>query len=445
MVTSSNSSALLTLTISRMVLQAINTGTGQYIEDPSSPSRVRCSAYRTLYVYSPRLQRDICVHAIQKNAWPQTDVTENDENEYHFQIWLAGSRPRQVDTRTALRLSQCQNLLLAMRKDSLTANVEITIRQRSDKELKDSLNHEQQQKTTYDNNDGCYMLQKHSDNSRTQEGDEKDPSPKNATVTTNNMRQGTQPLSASSTSSSSLSPRGTVFLAHKTILESTPFFARMLNGGFREGQRDEHGRHRIELSSDMFDAEIMDILLDHLYTREPIRSDTTTTTVARSLHRNHMCRPAQDPDRRSEKHGSVYQSEQRPPSSPVRHIISANVGLNLQTIINEPCNASTGVSLTLKHWGALYRAGTHLEDKDLQTQAIEQIQAQLDPETALDEVLSWGHYHQEIKSVMMEYLVKKRRVVFGSEEQNRLRPYLWAEYEDQVDTLVEITSKIAQQ
>ncbi|KAG0247804.1 hypothetical protein BG011_000893 [Mortierella polycephala] len=335
-----------------------------------------------------------------------------------------------------------------MRKDSTTANVEIIIRQRSDKEDKDSLHHgrQYQQQTTHANDDEYYVLQKRSDDSRTQEGNEKDPSSKDATVTTNDTRQGAQPLSASSSSSPSVSSRGVVFLAHKTILESTPFFARMLNGGFREGQRDEHGKHRIELTNDMFDVAIMDILLDYLYTREPISSDTTTTTTtARPRHRHHTYRSAQGPDRCSKESDSVYQPEQRSPSSPVRHTISTNVGLNLQTIISEPRNASTGTNLTLKHWGALYRAGTHLEDKDLQTQAIEHIQAQLDPDTALDEVLSWGHYHQEIKSVMMEYLVKKRRMVFGNEEQNRLRPYLWAEYEDQVDTLVEITSKIARQ
>ncbi|KAF9935996.1 hypothetical protein BGZ67_002767 [Mortierella alpina] len=240
-----------------------------------------------------------------------------------------------------------------------------------------------------------------------------------------------------------LRTKQTCFKAHKCILEAIPFFSRMLNGGFREGLASSRGMHRIELSNDMFDASIMDHLLDFLYTHElAVENGASLRPQAQSLGGG---------------------TKAPPPSAHVHHIVSANVGLNLQTVISEtrlssPQNhghsgqerQSTEASLetpslTLEQWGALYRAGVHLEDKTLQALSLETIQARLDPETTLDQVLNWGHQHDEIKTIMVQYLVKKRRQMFGEEQTNRLRPYLWAEYEDQVDTLVEITSLIARQ
>ncbi|KAF9103856.1 hypothetical protein BGX27_010337 [Mortierella sp. AM989] len=425
------SSTLLILVLDRILQQSLSTGTGAYMEDPTGASRVRCDAYRTLYIYSPKLKRDICVHSIKRESWPQSivfdsaDVAENCGQEYHFQIWLAGSSPRQMDARTNVKLGQCQKLLWAMRRDIDTTNVIILIKDRKTA-------HEQQrvdvsrQKEAMDPRSPAYQAKDGA--SPRSHGEIKlggAAGKNNGTGQTSGANCVQEP----------------VFRAHKCILEATEFFSRMLNGNFKEGQADEDGVFRIELSSDMFDAEIMDTLLDYLYTREPITG----------------------------KLGSGTQ-EDRPTVSPsqepkIRHVISANVGLNLETIITENRSKSTipdalrprhnyrshhqlplhAPGLTLNHWGALYRAATHLEDKELQALSLEQIQVHLDPETTLEQVLSWGHQHEEVKSVMLEYLIKKRREVFGDDKRSKLRPYLWAEYDEQVETLVEITSQIARQ
>ncbi|KAF9581626.1 hypothetical protein BGW38_001298 [Lunasporangiospora selenospora] len=246
------------------------------------------------------------------------------------------------------------------------------------------------------------------------------------------------------------------FLAHKCILESSPFFERMLSGHFREGQLDRHTlRHQVELSSDMFAEEIMDVLLDYMYTREPIQdSDSTPERVA--LDRN-----LEVEDRsidRPETNSAEQEQEQEQGGEDVHYYVSANVGLNLQSTMTEArCRARDSLSalpraeevrdgrnaLTLQQWGALYRASIHLEDTGLQMQALTKVQEKLDPETTLDQVVSWGHQHGPIKTVMMDYLVEKRRDVFGDEQRNKLRPYLWANDALQVEALVELTSQIA--
>lgn len=342
------------------------------------------------------------------------DVTENDEHEFHFQIWLAGASPRQMDARTTLRLSQCQQLLWALRKDTSTANVEIAIKDVTAR--------------TTATSKGCEEAHIASNASPFNDS--------TGNLHTKSQRSG---INAGRGSRSNI-----VFRAHKCVLETASFFSRMLNGDFMEAQADEHGLYRIELSNDMFDAEIMDHLLDYLYTREPISDGCEDMHLA-------SCRREAYP---SNVHGSSsYEPE-------VRHIISANVSLNLETIITEKTIRNPSgryrhrnhhqfllqtPGLTLWHWGALYRAATHLEDKELQAQTLQQIQSHLDPETTLEQVLKWGHQHEEVKTVMLEYLIKKRREVFGSEQRNQLRPYLWAEYEEQVETLVELTSQIARQ
>ncbi|KAG0249731.1 hypothetical protein BGZ95_007434, partial [Linnemannia exigua] len=96
-------------------------------------------------------------------------------------------------------------------------------------------------------------------------------------------------------------------------------------------------------------------------------------------------------------------------------------------------------------WFLLYRAAIHMEDPALQAQALDKIQAQLNVQSALERVLTWGPGYPEIKRVVLKYVFDERRAIFGDEERNQLRPYLWPEVEDQVDVLVEITSKIARQ
>ncbi|KAI1307896.1 hypothetical protein EDD11_004368 [Mortierella claussenii] len=195
-----------------------------------------------------------------------------------------------------------------------------------------------------------------------------------------NKRSKKDNATSTNDSCEAMSHSGAVFRAHKCVLETTSFFHRMLNGEFKEAQADENGKYRIEISSDIFDAEIMDYLLDYIYTKEPIADGLEAS------------------------------------SSP-----------------------------TLKHWGAFYRAAVVLEDKELQAQMLQQIQLHLDPDSTLDQVLTWGHEHEDVKMVMLQYLVQKRREIFGDEQYNKLRPYFWAEYEEQVETLVEITSQIARQ
>ncbi|KAF9355274.1 hypothetical protein BGX26_006788 [Mortierella sp. AD094] len=407
------------------------------MEDPTGASRILCDAYRTLYIYSPKRKRDICVHPIKRESWPQSivfdggDVTENGDQEYHFQIWLAGSSPRQMDARTNVRLSQCRELLWAMRRDMGTTNVMIFI-----KDIR-TANHDESSRNEGISDRCCHADHvKDIKSLRTRGGcglnHGSDIGGDGSNIRGKN--------GGSSRVSSVPCAQEAVFRAHKCILEATAFFSRMLNGNFREAQANEDGVFKIELSSDMFDAEIMDILLDYLYTREPI-----VDKLEPNAHEDHC-------------------SSNPPQESQLRHVVSANVGLNLETVITEarkkllsadslrlrrhhshhqrPLSTS---ELTLRHWGALYRAATHLEDKELQALSLQQIQVNLDPETTLEQVLSWGHQHEEVKSVMLEFLIKKRREIFGDEHHNRLRPYLWAEYDQQVETLVEITSQIARQ
>ncbi|KAF9398271.1 hypothetical protein BGX21_007997 [Mortierella sp. AD011] len=336
-----------------------------------------------------------------------------------------------MDAKTNVRLSQCQELLWAMRRDMSTTNVAIFI-----KDIR-AANHDE-----YSRHEVISERRCHADHVkdikplRVRGGS----GPNRASGINGNRNNVKGKNGGSGRVCSAPGAQGTVFRAHKCILEATAFFSRMLNGNFRESQADENGVFKIELSSDMFDVEIMDILLDYLYTREPV-----VDKIESNVHEDH-----------------------HPPNPPqesrLRHVTSANVGLNLETVITETRKKSLSADslrlrqrrshhqrplstseLTLSHWGALYRAATHLEDKELQTLSLQQIQANLDPETTLEQVLSWGHQHEEVKSVMLEYLIKKRREIFGDDHHNKLRPYLWAEYDQQVETLVEITSQIARQ
>ncbi|OAQ24693.1 hypothetical protein K457DRAFT_23830 [Linnemannia elongata AG-77] len=87
----------------------------------------------------------------------------------------------------------------------------------------------------------------------------------------------------------------------------------------------------------------------------------------------------------------------------------------------------------------------HIGELPLQAQALDKIQAQLNVQSALERALTWGPGYPEIKRVMLKCDFDDRRVIFGDEERNQFKPYLWPEIEDQMDVLVEITSKIARQ
>ncbi|CAO3570233.1 unnamed protein product [Mortierella alpina] len=252
-----------------MVSQGAEMGIGQSVESSTSPGRVRCESYRTLYIYSPKLKRDICVHSIKKQPWPQNvvfdgmDVSENDGKEYHFQIWLSGSNPRQEDTRTAARFNHMQQLLRAMRKDSATANVEIIIKNRNSQDQ------------------GQLGLPEAFEDRRKTETI-KGSKGKDSTHCVRNTGVGVGAQDETRWRHDNHHPKSkkTCFQAHKCVLEGIPFFSRMLNGGFREGLASSRGMHRIELSDDMFNASIMDHLLDYLYTHELAVEDSA------SLHEN---------------------------------------------------------------------------------------------------------------------------------------------------------------
>ncbi|KAG0200548.1 hypothetical protein BGX33_010922 [Mortierella sp. NVP41] len=455
-------------------------------EDPMNPSRARCDSYRTIYIYSPKLRRDIHVQTINRDLWPQivvfssADVVE-DNHEYHFQIWLSGSSPRQMDVRTATRMTQQQDLLFAMRHDTATCNVQITI--------KDHLPFPSASASPQE----CYETELglgkqrghgHGHSGTHPIGGDYNQEQFNTSTATNdkydNIKNTTTHASKLHDSSNYMveTIRAT-FWAHKTILESVPFFSRMLSGRFKEGQQGADGMHRISLSSDMFDPKIMGPLLDYIYTREPIQDDGAIDD-----NDGNGINPYSWED-----YGSLNEA----PTMGRRHVESANVALNLQTIVAEPsprhrppnptpysqpptvmttaalpasswlptpASSSSSYNVPLaeqqrtpcarkklkpEDWFLLYRAAIHLEDAALQVQALEKIQAQLSVQSALEKALTWGPGYPEIKRVVLSYVFNERRAIFGDEERNQLRPYLWPEIEDQVDVLVEITSKIARQ
>ncbi|KAG0053199.1 hypothetical protein BGZ83_001510 [Gryganskiella cystojenkinii] len=419
--------ALLILTLDRVSKQRISDPT--LIEDMQSPGHQRSSHYRTLYIYSPKFGMDVRVQQLQKARWPQivvlneVDVSENEHQNYNFQIWLSGSSARQMDINhdDDLRGVASGNVVLLQDVDS--------------REWKE----------------GC----KWTSITTRSSGDEK---------------KGGETGRFSGDSSAAQHPKKRLdscspeilFLAHKCILEANPFFQRMLNGGFQEGQVSKCGMYQIELGSDLFDASIMDPLLDYLYTRGPVSSDGATKLSS--------VRPLLSPATLQ-----VNQQPRRLSSSRSHHVVSANVQLNMQRVVSETikteppkrdfestqsaaapsrpirqnCRSLPGLNsfsdLTLENWCALYRASVPLEDKGLQSLSLEHIEDLLDPDTTLEQVLRWGHQHEDVRAVMVDYLVKKRRDVFGDEQRNQMRPYLWSEYDHQVDTLVHITSQIANQ
>lgn len=378
----------------------------------------------------------------------EADISENDDLHYNFQIWLSGSSPRHTDIRSQRRSDQCQHLLLLLRQDHTTANVELRIkkvdstqdtvsREGSSSKI-DSVQYFSALKGTVGGNVAQQEVSSRPGNLHRQQ----------AVLTgfseTNSEKEGC--LNGIDGDSYHHQPH---FLAHKSILEATPFFHRMFNAGFQEGRVDPRGMYTIELSSDMFDADIMDPLLDYLYTRGSTLRENSAESAYKPTHAQHL---------------SFDQN---------CHVVNANVQLNLQSVVGEcdidelghdclrprspsaescqPFSQSAPISLksfsrlTFANWCALYRASVPLEDKDLRSLSLERVRSLLDPSNALGQVLHWGHQHEEVKAVMVDFLIKKRREVFGNERRNQLRPYLWTEQDHQTDTLVHITSRIARQ
>lgn len=67
-----SSTSHLILTLDRSFQHNMGASTGANMEDPARVGRTRHDAYRTLYIYSPKLKRDICVHSIKRDSWPQS-------------------------------------------------------------------------------------------------------------------------------------------------------------------------------------------------------------------------------------------------------------------------------------------------------------------------------------------------------------------------------------
>ncbi|KAF9545365.1 hypothetical protein EC957_011012 [Mortierella hygrophila] len=505
-------------------------------EDPMNPGRARCDSYRTIYIYSPRLRRDIHVQPINRDVWPQTvvfkceDVTD-EEHKYHFQIWLSGASPRQTDAETDARITQQKNLLFAMRQDTSTCNVQICIRdppppitvpqaclETASSELFGKQAASLGSLGGHSMDGGCHSRD-YSNNGNYYNAPliAASSAPSGATYAKHDIKHIHKPHDNNTNNTNneySAGPTRATFWAHKTILESVPFFSRMLSSGwFKEGQPGPDGIFRINLSNDMFEPKIMDTLLDYIYTREPIQDDESMgdddnidkiNNGGDGYYNNNNTNYNSGNVRYAEDYGSMADS----PTIERRHYVSANVALNLQTVVSEPSPArphhpqlnsysqppttagrssswpftpttTTGhghrldtpsaltslppptphpihpyksrhtnslrTRLKPEDWFLLYRAAIHMEDLPLQAQALYKIQAQLNVQSALERALTWGPGYPEIKRVVLKYVFDERRAIFGDEERNQLRPYLWPEIEDQVDVLVEITSKIARQ
>ncbi|KAG0026540.1 hypothetical protein BGZ81_006293, partial [Podila clonocystis] len=208
--------------------------------------------------------------------------------------------------------------------------------------------------------------------------------------------------------------------AHKVVLDANPYFYRMLNCGFKESQpttdhADDTSNSRstfnIVLPSKLFPVAIMDCLLDYIYCLKPFPEydypePTSPTLIESTVEQVTLQSP-----------GEIFESSHDPQSQPF--------------------------FLGLNEWGALYRVGQVLEIQELELMALQKIRSFLDVDTVMDEFMDWGYRHEAVKAIMMDFLVQKRRAVFGSEADNHLRPYLYADYNDQVDTLVQLTSRIA--
>ncbi|KAG0267034.1 hypothetical protein BGZ95_002940, partial [Linnemannia exigua] len=314
-----STSPLLVLALQRASFRLSSAGHGAIaagdeglggFEDPMNPGRARCDSYRTIYIYSPRLRRDIHVQPINRDFWPQTvvfrceDVLDED-HKYHFQIWLSGSSPRQTDTETDSRTSQQRNLLFAMRQDTSTCNVQINI-----KDPPPPLTIQQACLETVSGSGSGSGLKKRAvsggdiigassgySGGDTYNSHRQNSSGNSEYSTPTSTFTPTAPSSCSSSTHEKLDIKHShpsklqdnqdnknhttetiraTFWAHKTILESVPLFSRMLScGRFKEGQPGPDGIYRISLSSDMFEPKIMDTLLDYVYTREPIHDHDT--------------------------------------------------------------------------------------------------------------------------------------------------------------------------
>lgn len=212
--------------------------------------------------------------------------------------------------------------------------------------------------------------------------------------------------------------------AHKAVLDENPYFYRMLNSGFKESQptmeqaddkepaaSNDRSTFNIVLSSNLFPIAIMDSLLDYLYCRRPFPEyeypePTNSTLIDSTVEHVTLKSPVK-----------LSGSSRDANSQPFFH------GLN--------------------EWGALYQVGQVLEIQELELMALEKIRSYLDVDTVMDEFMDWGYRHEAVKALMMDFLVQKRLAVFGSESDNQLRSYFHAEYDEQVDTLIQLTSRIA--
>ncbi|KAF9139005.1 hypothetical protein BG015_002195 [Linnemannia schmuckeri] len=493
-----------------------------------NPGRTRCDSYRTIYIYSPRLRRDIHVQPIDRDLWPQTAVFKcedviDEDHKYHFQIWLSGASPRQTDAETDARTTQQKNLLFAMRQDTSTCNVQICIRDPPPPLTVPQACLETASSGLFDKRNVSHGNLGDGYSHRDNGGQYYSPplttassAPSGATFDNKYYIKHTQTskIHCNNNNDYSTEQIRATFWAHKTILESVPFFSRMLSSGrFKEGQPGSDRIFRINLSSDMFEPKIMDTLLDYVYTREPIQDDESMGDDDADINNGNgtsgYYNNSYNNNSNNTRYADDYESMTDSPTMNRRHYVSANVALNLQRVASEPSPprphylqfhpysqpptthtptpgrssswsftpTTTGHSLdvtstltspppptphpihpyTSRHthslrtrlkpedWFLLYRAAIHMEDPPLQAQALDKIQAQLNVQSALERALTWGPGYPEIKRVVLKYVFDERRAIFGNEERNQLRPYLWPEIEDQVDVLVEITSKIARQ
>ncbi|KAG0032940.1 hypothetical protein BGZ82_006320, partial [Podila clonocystis] len=372
------------------------------------------------------------------------DILE--EGYYHLQVWLTGSSRRKSHSLTCTspptcsvpkascehlrRLEYCEKVLMALRQDTNSTDVSILISE--DKRTIDpSLDVDEDgehvqgrdggtveeapevgsQEISAVGNTGAALPQQNTFKSNARQSSEvqQDASTKEGSVIEKRLRFITRRREARRIDRS--------LKAHKVVLDANPYFYRMLNCGFKESQpttdhADDTSNSRstfnIVLSSKLFPVAIMDSLLDYMYCLKPFPEydypePTSPTLVEPTVEQVTL--------------QSSVESSHDPRSQPF--------------------------VLGLNEWGALYRVGQVLEIQELELMALQRIRTFLDVDTVMHEFMDWGYRHEAVKAIMMDFLVRKRRAIFGSEADNHLRPYLYADYDDQVDTLVQLTSRIA--
>ncbi|KAF9427577.1 hypothetical protein BGZ94_004636 [Podila epigama] len=461
-------------------------------------------SYKQIHVFSPKLERDIatqpitaiCEAPIQREfhvlfvILDRQDIIEDEF--FHLQIWLTVLLALRKDEETA-------NVIIKIREDGRMTTSDQYPGAQNDASGKHKNVHRE-----YDKGNKNDLSDDASDNRN--KDDLQRHTVEHDTLSLSRDSQAESPLTGQSphcqdypctdtgqpilgTRQNTAGVSSTVpnlFRAHKSVLEINPYFNRMLNSGFKESLRTMTTPHQsggeppevnrqqqqatfdIALSDSLFPAKTMGYLLDYLYCQKPFPEDdyaskrscrNETSTLGLSSSSSSRNRAADGTLiehvvlRGSQGSSLVHQVPEAgqtvsAPSSASSITPSSLLLLYEPTAAAVPLNHSPPQPLDhlvigLNEWGSLYRASQILELPELEAMALQRVRNCLDEDTAMDEFMDWGYRHEAVKAIMMDFLVQRCRAVFGSDADNQLRPYLYADYEDQVESLVQLTSRIA--